>query len=44
MNILIRREGGSDVSLDRTWPIRKYTNLMSELEKLAEYGSIEAQQ
>ena len=42
MNIVIAREKKGDVELKGVKPIRKYSNLLNELGKLAQYGSIEA--
>ena len=38
MNIVIKRNNGTDVSLRGVKPIRKYSNLQDELENLAQYG------
>ena len=39
MDIVIKRGNGEDVVFERTKPLRKYSGLMSDLQKLAQYGS-----
>lgn len=39
MNVIIKRDKGADISHSRTLPIRKFSDLQNELEKLAQYGS-----
>lgn len=40
MNIVIKRNKGSDITLRGVKPIRKYSDLQNELEHLAQYGSL----
>ena len=39
MNVLIKREKGKNISLQRAKPIRKFSDLQNALENLAQYGS-----